>query len=114
MHMAMNIDINSVRQMTIPNLSKFLAPTFSSLMDSHDDDLSPTGGMLEFKNFSTSSISSGVAECSRPLNIISIERLSTGLDTHGYIFKSTLHPSSFSIVAVEAPHSGLTRGSESP
>merc|ERR1711964_145261 len=38
--------------------------------------LSPTGGILSFKYFSTSSISSGNAECSNPL----------------YIFKSTFQP----------------------
>lgn len=51
---------------------------------------------MSFKNVSTSSISSGSAECTRPR----------------YIFNLTLQPSLFRISAVERPHSGLTSGLE--
>ena len=66
--------------------------------DCHKVGLSPTGGIRSFKNFSTSSISSGSAECSSP----------------GYIFSSTSQPSFFRISAVICPHCGRTKGSESP
>jgi hypothetical protein len=60
--------------------------------------LSPSAGILSLMYFSTSSISSGSAECSRPRYILSL----------------TFQPAFLSVSADISPQRGTTMGSESP